>query len=185
VTQAESVVFSFTALQETDLSTLATWLSRPHVERWWREPSDSASVEQNYGPMVDGSDLTEGFVARLHGRPIGFVQRYLIDDDPNWRAVVQAALGQEGGIGIDYLIGEADLVGKGLGRQMISAFIVDSWRTYPAEDRIVVALQQDNIASWKALEAAGFRRSWAGELESTDPSDRGPSYVYVLDRSRR
>ncbi len=182
MTQSDDVDFAFGALQAADLSMLGDWLSRPHVERWWREPSDPASVEQNYRPMLDGSDRTQGFVVRFRGRPIGFVQRYLIDDDPHWREAVTSAIGEEGGIGIDYLIGEPNLVGKGLGRQMISEFVLDSWRNYPSEDRVVVALQQENIASWKALEASGFQRVWAGELESSDPSDRGPSYVYVLDR---
>ena len=32
------------------------------------------------------------------------------------------------------------------------------------------------------LEKAGFRRVWAGELDSPDPSDDGPEYAYVLAR---
>jgi aminoglycoside 6'-N-acetyltransferase len=177
------VDFTFTALQSTDLQLLATWLSRPHVERWWREPFDPASVDENYRPMLDGSDPTEGFIVHWTGRQIGFVQRYLIADDADWRETVRSALGEDGGIGIDYLIGQPDLVGQGLGRRMISEFIDQSWTRYPSEDRVVVALQQENIASWKALEACGFRRAWAGELASSDPSDRGPSFIYVADRS--
>jgi aminoglycoside 6'-N-acetyltransferase len=183
--QTEDLDFTFKALQPTDLPLVATWLSRPHVERWWREPSDLATVEQNYRPMLNGSDQTEGFIVHLHGRQIGFVQRYLIADDADWRETVRSALGEDGGIGIDYLVGEQDLVGKGLGRRMISEFVDDSWRRYPSVDRVVVALQQENIASWRALEACGFRRAWAGPLASSDPSDRGPSFIYVADRSTR
>jgi aminoglycoside 6'-N-acetyltransferase len=182
MTQSEDVDFTFKALEPTDLPVLATWLSRPHVERWWREPSDLDSVEQNYRPIVDGSDPTEGFIASFRGRQIGYVQRYLINDDPDWRRTVVSALGEDGGIGIDYLIGEPDLVGQGLGRRMISEFVVDSWRNYPSVERMVVALQQENAASWRALEASGFRRAWAGHLESSDPSDQGLSFVYVADR---
>jgi aminoglycoside 6'-N-acetyltransferase len=181
--QAGAVDFTFTALQATDLQLLATWLSRPHVERWWREPSDLASVDESYRPMLDGSDHTEGFIVHYGDRQIGFVQRYLIADDAEWHETLRSAVGEDGGIGIDYLIGERNLVGKGLGRQMISEFIGLSWRRYPSEDRVVVALQQENVASWKALEACDFRRAWAGELASSDPSDRGPSFIYVADRS--
>ncbi len=65
---------------------------------------------------------------------------------------------------------------------MISRFADGCFARYPSESRIVVCLQQDNEASWKALEAAGFRRAWAGDLGSTDPSDEGPSFIYVLAR---
>ena len=123
--------FSFEPLRATDLPRLATWLSRSHVERWWREPYDITSVRRNYLPMVDGSDPTEAFIVNLSGRPMGYVQRYLIDDDPEWRATIRTVLGDSSGIGIDYLIGEPDLVGKGIGRQMISQFVRDCWKTPP------------------------------------------------------
>jgi aminoglycoside 6'-N-acetyltransferase len=174
--------FSFQSLAAGDLTLLATWLARPHVQRWWREPSDLASVEENYRPLVDGSDPSEGFIVGLGGRPIGYVQRYLVDEDPEWRSTISASLGEGGGIGIDYLIGEVDLVGQGIGRRMISRFVQDCWTRYPAEARMVVALQQGNGASWRALEAAGFRRAWEGELTSSDPSDEGPSFIYLLAR---
>ncbi len=132
--------------------------------------------------MVDGSDPTDGFIVHLGGRPIGYVQGYLVEDDPEWREAITSSVGDTGGIGIDYLIGEPDLVGRGIGRLMISRFAAECWRRYPSEDRIVVALQQDNVGSWKALAAAGFRRVWEGDIESSDPSDRGPSFVYVADR---
>lgn len=176
--------FRFVPLRSSDLPSLAVWLGRPHVARWWREPSDLVSVEENYGPLAEGLDPTEGFIAYFNGRPIGYVQRYLIDEHPDWRETIQGALGHDGGIGIDYLIGEQDFVGRGVGRRMISQFIDASWKRYPSADRITVALQQDNVASWKALEASGFRRIWEGDLESSDPSDRGPSFIYIADRNQ-
>ncbi len=178
----EHLDFTFEPLGPSDLELLATWLARPHVRQWWREPSDPVSVEQNYGPMLDGSDPSEGFVVHLDGRPIGYVQRYLADDDPDWREAIRSALGDTGGVGIDYLIGEPDHLHRGVGRRMIALFAGECWSRYPSQDRIVVAVQQDNVASWKALEAAGFRRVWAGDLESSDPSDQGPSFVYVTAR---
>ena len=172
----------FESLRGSDLPMIAAWLSRPHVEQWWAEPSDLASIEENYRPLIDGSDATEGFVIVLDGRPIGFVQRYRIDDHPDWRASIQGALGRADGFGIDYLIGEPDLIHQGLGRRMISEFVDDSWKRYPTVDRAVVAVRRDNIASWKELEGSGFSRVWEGELDSKDPSDRGPSFIYVLIR---
>ena len=176
--------FRFEPLRSSDLPSLAAWLSRPHVALWWREPFDLVSVEQNYGPLAEGVDPTEGFIVHFGDRPIGYVQRYLIDEHPEWRETIRGALGHAGGIGIDYLIGEPDLVGRGVGRRLIPRFVDASWKRYPSANRIAVALQQENIASWKALEAAGFRRAWAGDLLSCDPSDRGLSFIYIVERNQ-
>jgi aminoglycoside 6'-N-acetyltransferase len=176
--------FNFVPLQSNDLPGLATWLARPHVSRWWREPSDLASVKHNYGPLAEGLDPTEGFIVHFSGRPIGYVQRYLIDEDPDWHRTIRGAVAQASGIGIDYLIGERDLTGRGIGRRMIAQFVSSSWNRYPAAEHIVVALQQENIASWRALAASGFQRVWEGDLESSDPSDRGPSFIYIANRNQ-
>ena len=178
----EDVDVTFERLGAGDLPLLATWLARPHVRRWWRQPSDLASVEAEFGPLLDGSDPTEGFIVHLDGRPIGYLQRELIEDDAETQDAIRTSLGDAGGIGIDYFIGEPDLVGRGIGRTMISRFVHGCFARHPSESRIVVCLQQDNEASWKALEAAGFRRAWAGDIESTHPSDGGPSFIYVLVR---
>ena len=49
-------------------------------------------------------------------------------------------------------------------------------------DRMGVAVQQANHRSWRALEKAGYDRVFEGMIESDDPSDAGPSYVYVRAR---
>jgi aminoglycoside 6'-N-acetyltransferase len=51
-----------------------------------------------------------------------------------------------------------------------------------ATERISFRPQQENVASWRALEKAGFERIFAGPLESDDPSDSGPAFVYALRR---
>lgn len=174
--------FEFVPLRPDDLPLLAAWLGRPHVARWWREPSDLAAVKQGYGRLATGRDRTEAFIVHLSDRQIGYVQRYLIDQHPDWRESIQKALGRSGGIGIDYLIGESELTGRGLGPQMVRQFVASCWERYPSEEETVVAVQQDNRASWRALETSGFRRLWSGDIESSDPSDEGPSFIYVARR---
>jgi aminoglycoside 6'-N-acetyltransferase len=197
--------FVFRPLDRSDLPLLAEWLGRPHVARWWREPSDLAAVEATYGPLIDGSDPTEGFIAtyqgqgqgKRRGQPLAFLQRYRLDDDPEWQRVIAVALAESGGrdgdsandgpirggVGIDYLIGEQTMTGRGLGRQMIDAFVDLTWDRYPDITAVVVAVDQRNEASWRALEGAAFLRTWAGMLDSDDPSDQGPHYIYVRRRS--
>lgn len=167
-----------------DLPMLAGWLAQPHVARWWREDPGLAAVTARYRPCLDGRDPTELFILESAGIPAGFFQRYRVADDPGWTAALRGA-GQpamENAIGIDYLIGEPALTGRGLGTAAITAFTRLALARYPAAGLVAVAVSQDNAASWRALEKAGYRRCWAGELDSDDPSDEGPMYLYRHDR---
>jgi aminoglycoside 6'-N-acetyltransferase len=169
-------------MRRDDLPMLAQWLGEPHVREWWRgEPTDVRSVEAKYGACIDGDDPTELFVIAESGQPIGMIQRYLIDDEPEWASVFDGIVDVSAAAGIDYLIGVPDAVGRGLGTAAISAFaeMVFAWRPVRS---IVVSVQQANPASWRVLELAGFTRVWAGELDSPDPSDQGPEYVYLRSR---
>ena len=149
---------SFRPLRSDDLPLLAGWLARPHVLRWWREESDIAAVEAAYGPLIAGTDTTEAFIALRDGQSIGYIQRYRLDDNPVWQRSIFSAVGETNAAGIDYLIGDESLTGQGLGRRLISEFVDDSWQRYPDIGAIAVAVQQDNRASWRALEGAGFHQ---------------------------
>lgn len=168
-----------------DLPLLAGWLARPHVARWWREDPELAAVEARYLPCLDGRDPTELFILETAGAPAGLFQRYLVADSPEWVAALRATgqPGTETAVGIDYLIGEATLTGRGLGTIAITLFTRLALARYPAAGMVAVAVSQGNIASWRVLEKAGYRRCWAGELASPDPSDEGPMYLYRRDRS--
>jgi aminoglycoside 6'-N-acetyltransferase len=169
-------------LQPSDLPLLAQWLSRPHVQQWWREPADIETVEAHYGPMIDEDDPTDAFIALSDGRPIGFAQRYLLADNPDWQRTVSVGVGAVSAAGIDYLIGIESATGRGLGPQMISALVAECWQSYPDIEAVVVDVLQENRASWRALEHAGFHRVWEGMLESDHPSDDGPCFLYLFAR---
>jgi aminoglycoside 6'-N-acetyltransferase len=172
----------FRALTRQDLARLSGWLAQPHVSRWWREPSDLAAVRERYLPCVEGRDPTELFIIEVGGSPAGFIQRYLISDDPDWAAALAATgvAGREASAGIDYLIGDPAMTGRGLGTAAIRAFTGLTFARYPRVDSVIVDVSQANVASWRALEKAGFTRIWAGELASADPSDDGPAYLYRI-----
>ena len=165
-----------------DFALLSAWLAVPHVQAWWREEHDLAAVEARYRPAVDGTDPTELFIVERGAEPVGFVQRYRLDDDPAWREALAVAAVPHPAAGIDYLIGRPELIGQGLGPELIGLLVTDTWRRYPDVIAVVVDVAQQNRRSWRALERAGFVRHWAGTLVSDDPSDAGPCYVYVRRR---
>jgi aminoglycoside 6'-N-acetyltransferase len=177
------VALSLRPLRRKDFALLSQWLSQPHVEPWWREDHDPESIERRYGPSVDGADRSQMLIAERDGSPVAFVQLYLLDDNPDWKRALASAGAYDDAAGIDYLIGDEGAIGKGLGPQIIDSLTEMAWQCYPGVLEVVVAVQQDNRRSWRALEKAGFDRAWTGDIRSEDPSDNGPSYVYVRRRT--
>lgn len=172
----------FRALARGDLARLGGWLLQPHVQRWWHDGASPAEVEARYGPSIDGRDLSEHFVVEIEHRPVGMIQRYRLSDEPEWRAAVAATGTPADGAGIDYLIGEADLIGRGLGPQILAAFVTDTWSRYPEVPAIVVDVSQENRRSWRALEKVGFVRIYTGLIEAGEPDDDEPAFLYSLLR---
>ncbi len=176
------MLLRFEPLRTEDLTTLARWLGTPHVTRWWPGPHDLASVTRAYQPLVDGTDTTSGFVILEDHTPIGFIQSYRIADEPDWRRAVSVAVDASDAAGIDYLIGEPGWLGRGIGSAAISQFVDLLWDRHPEVTAVVVGVQQANVASWRALERAAFKRLWSGQLDTDDPSDQGPAHLYARAR---
>lgn len=107
-------------MKPANLDMLHNWLWRPHVSEWWGSAPSRAKVEAEYLPMTDPTSTTQGYVAVLEGRPIGFIQSYCV-------------LGVGGGWweqetdsrarGIDQFLANADHLGRGLGSTMVGAFV--------------------------------------------------------------
>jgi aminoglycoside 6'-N-acetyltransferase len=172
---------AFRPLERGDLPAFARWLADAEVSRWWPDRNDLASLEAAYGPCIDGGDPTQVFVVVVNGIDAGIAERYLVADNPDWGSSLLAAvpdLADVPAAGMDYLIGVSHLRGRGVGTAMVAAFAARALADLPV-DLMVVSVQQDNRASWRALERAGFQRVWAGRLEHPDPSDAGPAYVLV------
>ena len=170
---------AFRPLRRADFPLLARWQARPHVSRWWREAADLATITEKYAPRVEGREATEVFVIELGGAPVGIIQRYRMADHPGWAA----AVGFGDSAGIDYYLGEEGSIGRGVGSGAIAPFAHLTLARYPEVPMVIAAPQQANVASWRALEKAGFERLWAGQPRSDHPSDAGPAYVYGLRRT--
>ncbi len=173
---------AFRPLDHSDFPMLSAWLAAPHVATWWREDHDLTRIEAKYGPCVAGDEPTEVFVVESDGKPIGLIQRYRIEDYPDWERAVAVGSAPENAVGIDYLIGIETLLGRGLGPLIIDQFVREAWSRYPDAPAVVADVLQANRRSWRALEKGGFERTWAGTIHSDDPSDDGPVYLYVRRR---
>lgn len=163
----------FDPLSERDLVMIHEWLGRPHVAEWWAPQPTPAELAEEYSGVLDGTDSTRAYIARLDDRAIGFIQSYVAVDshaDGWW-------LGEHdpGVVGIDqFLAHEADL-GRGLGTRMISAFI-DRLFEDPSVTRIQTDPSPRNGRAIRCYEKCGFIPA-----RVTDTPD-GPALVMYRDR---
>jgi aminoglycoside 6'-N-acetyltransferase len=118
------------------------------VARWWRD--DIRESLSEYGAALDGREPTDHYMVVVDGRRAGMIQTYLVSDYPDWEEVVHAGPGVAG---VDILIGEEELIGQGLGPQILAAFARDVV-TAPS---VIATVEEANRRSWRAFEKAGFR----------------------------
>jgi aminoglycoside 6'-N-acetyltransferase len=146
------MVITFRPLQEKDYSLLASWLSEPHVAKWWHEPSTVEFVAKEYGPSDDKTDV---YIVEGDDQPIGIIQSYWIEDYPEHFEKVRI----KKSVGIDLLIGMPDLTGKGYGTQSLREFITKIVRSnYIGAEFIVADPEAANAASVRTFEKVGFKK---------------------------
>ena len=172
-----SPAITFRPLTDDDLPRMHRWLQDPAVVAWWEGDDVSwEGVVETYGSA--NTDPVDHYLALLDGEPLGWIQCYPAiweDDDEAYYWKEHLDLWRTAGI--DYLVGEADQRGQGLGAAMIRAFVHDVlfphhwlWHTAAAGPF------EANTASWKALEKAGFRRI------ATLDDEEGPCVLMAIRR---
>jgi len=167
----------FRRLVDEDLPMLHRWLNEPGVVRWWEGYDVSwHAVVRDYGSACE--EPAEHWIATIDGRDVGWIQCYAAadnrDETEHWWALGVDPMAA----GIDYLVGEPSDRGAGIGSAMIRAFVVDVvFGRHPEWTQACAGPYAENIASWRALDKAGFR--FAGIIDDED----GPCRLMVADRT--
>ncbi len=152
---------------------ICDWRNRPHMRFYQKAPLSLDDAYARLMPRIRGEDDCLAHVASLNGRPFGYVQCYLIMDSPDYAREI----GVSDGVGLDYFIGEPELIGRGLGRAMLAAYLREvAFPSFPHEQRCIVCYETENLASGGVLASLGFRR----ERELIEGGV--PSTVMVLER---
>lgn len=148
-----TVEVAFRPLREDDLPLLHDWLQREHVRRWWRDSRTYRQTVAHYRPRLRGEEPCETYVIVVDGRDAGMIQTYLVSDYPDWDVLVGEG---DGVAGVDLLLGEWELVGHGLGAQVLARFARDVVFAREGTHACVATVEEANRRSWRAFEKAGF-----------------------------
>lgn len=142
------------AMTRGDLADVARWLAADHVRRWFtaQEEPTPEWVTAHYGPRIDGMEPTRMWVVEVNGRSVGFCQDYRLRDHPHYAVVTP----DPDAVGVDYALGEAHLVGTGIGTAMLWAWLVGARRRHPEVATCFSAPDHRNRASLRVLEKVGF-----------------------------
>ena len=170
-------------LTREDFPLLCRWLAEPLVARWWDDDASPVAVERQYGPSVDGDDPTAVYLGIHDGRPIGLVQVYAFADEPESLAELATICPvPPGALSIDYLIGEPDARGQGLGAALIAAAVARGFADHPDARDVLVPVVAGNTASWRALRRAGATWYAEGDLTPDNPIDPPAHVVHRFGR---
>ncbi len=140
-------------LTDEDISTVKNWIMQDYISQWFGDVSD---WEEELKGRNDKYSYIKHFIAEKDGEPIGFCQYY------NWNNTVENEEEYElaGTYGIDYLIGSKELLGKGIGKEIVKIICDKVVESEVNVTQLVadptIEVERRNIASIKILEANGF-----------------------------
>ena len=129
---------------EADLPLIERWLAERHVAKWWgKAPKEVTEIASH---IRDGD--AEPYIVTHEGRAIGYLQTYPAEADADIPPQPAQTLG------VDFLIGETDALGKGHGPGMLNAIAAQCHAAGIV--RLIADPDGRNISSVGCLGRAGF-----------------------------
>lgn len=137
-------------MKTADLTVFHQWLYTPHVAKWYQDPlSWIAEVEQQDAFF----NWIHHYIVEQNERQIGFCQYYAcLDSEEPWGGYTEMG----GSYSIDYMIGEIDYIGKGIGKEIV-VLLIEKIKQHNDAKRVVVQPESQNKASCGVLLSCGFQ----------------------------
>ena len=158
-TKSEESSLTLRPFCDADIALMQRWLYTPHVAKWYTYPEHwLLELRQRHGTF---SFLTH-FIAEAGDVPFGFCQYYdtfFATEHEVWNDDPDVGKTQGDIYSIDYLIGEAEYLQRGFGKEMITQMLALLQKT--GAKTVIAQPEPGNIASKRALEASGF--IWNGK----------------------
>ena len=148
-----SVVVAVRPMTYGDLPDVVAWRAAPHVLRWWdADVPDLETATARYGPRIDGASPISMWVWEVNGRSVGFAQDYRVGDQPGHALLAP----DPDAVGVDYLLGRAEWVGRGVGTRCLWAWALHLQARRTGAVAAFAAPDHRNQASRRALAKVGF-----------------------------
>lgn len=144
----------FRPIQLSDAPLLYHWRQQPHVARWWNvAPYEAQTLEEVEEELREDLELAEheSFIILVDENPVGYLQTYNAGNaSGEWWPDEDTSTA-----GLDFLIGEEDLTGQGLGPAIVR--VVSERLFADSEVKSIIAdPNPDNVRSVRCFEKAGF-----------------------------
>lgn len=140
-------------LQEDDIELVRTWMQQDYVSMWFGDADEWVAEMKGRDKEYD---FVHHFIVEDNQTPIGFVQYYDYSKIPGEEALSQPPETY----GIDYMIGDRQLLGQGIGKILVKIICDKVLIENPSAVRIAadptIEETRKNVASIKVLEANGF-----------------------------
>jgi len=134
--------------EQVDISLFKSWLYKEYIKIWYEEPEE-------WLKEVSSKEFSwvQHYIVEINGNAIGFCQYYeYVKGNETWHCNIDI----EGTYSIDYLIGEENYLGKGIGKEMVKNLSELVFKETDAK-RIIVQPENDNQASSNTLLSAGYK----------------------------
>lgn len=166
----------FRPLTEGDLPLVFRWFDAPHARASFGDRLAGVDVTAEYLEQIAGRSPSRAFIVTLGGRPIGMVEWERMGDSPEFQRCYQVS--DPDTANCDVLIGEEGAAHRGLGPEVIRAFLARVVFADPRITSCVIDPMTDNSIAIRAYEKVGFRfiRALADDGEGNS--------VYLMELSR-
>lgn len=171
-------LIGFRRLTMADLTLMHHWLNHtPAVKEFYGhgEETPYEALVAKYGPRIRGESPTTCYIITHGDTAIGLIQTYLWRDYPDSGRYLDL---QEEAAGLDVFIGHPDYLHRGLGSDVLQAFVAGIIFADSRVQSVVLTAETRNTGALRAYDKAGFQR-----LRVLAESDE-PSPVWVLRLGR-
>jgi len=153
--------FIFRPLSFSDIPLMYNWFNQPHVQKFYslRQWTEKEVLEK-LKLYITGEKPVSGFIVLMGKDSIGYVQQYKISEqyeasDYSWLDQNLSQTVVNNAAGMDLFIGDKKFMGKGIGSEIIKAFIESKmWSQY---QYCVVDPDIRNISAIKCYEKLNFQ----------------------------
>jgi aminoglycoside 6'-N-acetyltransferase len=165
---------SYRRLTLDDMPLLYRWFHNPAVARWWvPKPESVKALEDKYSPRVSAEEKVDCYIMEYDAMPVGFIQTYRIDVDPEYAAALDV---DPDAAGVDLYIGEDAFRHRGFGPILLREFVDRVVFADPSISCCVIGPAVSNTAAIRSYEKAGFKHVKTVPV----PGEDEPEYIMEL-----